>query len=183
MKGLLHRHERAVSLDAFLDLLHRQVYSDQLIVFGSGGRIIRLPEYATAQEYPEMSIIRLGQNTSVRVNGKAAAIDFRLPDDDSIEIITGDKLRPQETACALFKVQTMPAEKPDRTWDGHESSLAAVQNSITCRVNGLSIHRQRENRCGNVDPSINRPCLSCFCFLRHESSFCRCSTNPQDDWP
>lgn len=94
MKGLLHRHERAVSLDAFLDLLHRQVYSDQLVVFGNGGWIIRLPEYATVQDYLERSIIRLGQNTSVRVNGKAAAIDFRLQDDDSIEIIMGDKLKP-----------------------------------------------------------------------------------------
>ena len=111
MKGLLHRHERAISLDAFLDLLHRQVYSDQLVVFGNGGWIIRLPEYATVQDYLERSIIRLGQNPSVRVNGKAAAIDFRLQDDNSIEIIMGDKLKPQETASALFKAQTMPTKK------------------------------------------------------------------------
>jgi GTP pyrophosphokinase len=102
VKGLLHRHERAVSDDAFLEMLHRQVYSDQLVVFGNGGRIMHLPENATVQDYLESSIIRFGQDTVVRVNGKAAGIDFRLQDGDSIEIITGDKLK-THPANAVFK--------------------------------------------------------------------------------
>jgi GTP pyrophosphokinase len=115
IKGLLHRHERADSLDAFLEMLHRQVYSDQLVVFGNGGRIIRLPENATVQDYLESSIIRFGQDTVVRVNGKAAGIDSRLQDGDSIEIIMGDKLKSQETAGSVFKARTMPIDKTDRT--------------------------------------------------------------------
>ena len=102
VKGLLDRHERAVSDDAFLEMLHRQVYSDQLVVFGNGGRIMHLPENATVQDYLESSIIRFGQDTVVRVNGKAAGIDFRLQDGDSIEIITGDKLK-THPANAVFK--------------------------------------------------------------------------------
>jgi GTP pyrophosphokinase len=115
IKGLLHRHERADSLDTFLEMLHRQVYSDHLVVFGNGGRIIRLPENATVLDYLERSIIRFGQDTVVRVNGKAAGIDSRLQDGDSIEIIMGDKLKSQETAGSVFKARTMPIDKTDRT--------------------------------------------------------------------
>ena len=115
MKGLLLRHERAVSQDAFLEMLHRQTYSDQLVVFGNGGRMIRLPENATVLDYLESSIIRFGQDTVVRVNGKAAGIDSRLQDGDSIEIIMGDKLKSQETAGSVFKARTMPIDKTDRT--------------------------------------------------------------------
>ncbi len=103
VKGLLHRHERAVSDDAFLEMLHRQVYSDQLVVFGNGGRIMHLPENATVQDYLESSIIRFGQDTVVRVNGRAAGIDFRLQDGDSIEIITGDKLKTRTANAVISK--------------------------------------------------------------------------------
>ena len=63
---------------------------------------MHLPENATVQDYLESSIIRFGQDTVVRVNGKAAGIDFRLQDGDSIEIITGDKLK-THPANAVFK--------------------------------------------------------------------------------
>lgn len=115
VKGLVLRHECAVSEDAFIEMLHRQVYSAQLVVFGNGGRIMRLPENATVKDYLESSIIRFGQGTVVRVNGKAAGIDSRLQDGDSIEIIMGDKLKPHETAGSVLKARTKPIDKTDRT--------------------------------------------------------------------
>ena len=110
VKGLLRRHKHAVSEDAFLEMLHRQVYSDQLVVFGNGGRIMRLPENATVRDYIESSIVHFGQDAVVRVNGKDAGFDFRLQDGDSIEIITGDKLNPH-TADAVLKASTMTADQ------------------------------------------------------------------------
>jgi GTP pyrophosphokinase len=107
IKGLLHQHEQAASLDAFLELMHRQVYSDQLVVFGAGGRILHLPEKATVRDYLQRSMIRFRADMVVRVNGKAVGTDCHLQDGDSIEIITGDKLKPPETKGAPLDAQTM----------------------------------------------------------------------------
>lgn len=107
IKGLLHQHEQAASLDAFLEILHRQVYSDQLVVFGAGGRIRHLPEKATVRDYLERSMIRFRADMVVRVNGKAVGTDCHLQDGDSIEIITGDKLKPPETKGAPLDARTI----------------------------------------------------------------------------
>jgi GTP pyrophosphokinase len=104
MNELLHRHERAVSLDAFIAMLHRQVYSDQLVVFGNGGRMIRLPENAAVLDYMDSSNIRYDQDTSAIVNGQSVGIDFRLKDGDSIEIVMSDKLKLQQKVGSAEKL-------------------------------------------------------------------------------
>jgi (p)ppGpp synthase/HD superfamily hydrolase len=50
----------------------------------------------------------------VKVNGKAAGIDSRLQDGDSIEIITGDKLKTRRVD-ALSKRRTMTTDQAAKT--------------------------------------------------------------------
>jgi GTP pyrophosphokinase len=87
MQGLLQQHQQADSTAEFLATLQRQVYQDRLVVFGQGGRIIRLPDNATVQDYMKKSNARISQGSLVKVNGKAADLDRPLRDGDSIEII------------------------------------------------------------------------------------------------
>lgn len=87
IKGLLHQHRRAVNTEAFIEALHRQVYAEHLVVFGKGGRIVRLPDKATVLDYLDKFNIRLGPSTVVRVNGKIAVTDRCLQDGDSIEVL------------------------------------------------------------------------------------------------
>ena len=87
MNGLVHQHGQAQSAKAFIQLLHRQVYEDHLVVFGKGGRIMRLPDNATVRDYLKKSNIHFPQGGTVKVNGEIAEIDRNLRDGDSIEIV------------------------------------------------------------------------------------------------
>jgi GTP pyrophosphokinase len=87
MQGLLEQHENTDSTGAFIDLLHRQVFRDHLVVFGNGGRIMRLPENATVKDYLKRSNTRLPDSATVRVNGEVSATARVLRDGDSIEIV------------------------------------------------------------------------------------------------
>jgi (p)ppGpp synthase/HD superfamily hydrolase len=98
MKGLLHQHRRAGSTEAFTETLYRQVYSDQLVVFSNGGRIMRVPDKATVQDYLNKFHVRLRTRARVRVNGKVADRNRVLQDGDSIEIIENDHRHPPKDA-------------------------------------------------------------------------------------
>lgn len=87
MQGLVHQHENTVNTDAFIDLLHRQVFEDRLVVFGNGGRIMRLPENATVRDYLNRSNNHIPDTAVVRVNGETSGMDRLLMDGDSIEIL------------------------------------------------------------------------------------------------
>jgi len=95
IKGLAHRHEELGSTKAFFKLLHRQVFNDHLVVFGNGGRIVRLVENATVQDYLDAANLHVLQGAAVRVNGKIVTKDYRLHDGDSIEVVTDGKLSGQ----------------------------------------------------------------------------------------
>ncbi len=86
MEGLVRQHEKADSTEAFIELLHRQVFLDHLVVFGNGGRIVRLGEKATVRDYLNIANIRVPEGASVKVNGKTVSMDRPLQDGDSIEI-------------------------------------------------------------------------------------------------
>jgi len=90
MRGLVHQHAEAPSSEAFVELLHRQVFQDHLVVFGNGGRIVRLAEKATVRDYLTIANIEAPQGAEVKVNGRAAAPDHPLRDGDSVEVLTGD---------------------------------------------------------------------------------------------
>lgn len=89
MKGLREQHAQAPSSEAFIDLLHRQVFQDHIIVFGNGGRIVRLGENATVRDYLAITGIRLPRAGAIKVNGKKVPPDHRLRDGDSIETPVG----------------------------------------------------------------------------------------------
>jgi GTP pyrophosphokinase len=91
IKGLMNQHQKAESTEAFIDLLHRQVFGSHLVIFGSGGRIVRLSEKATVQDYLTVSNIELDRSMIVKVNERAANTDRILKDGDSIEIISRRK--------------------------------------------------------------------------------------------
>lgn len=88
--GLSRRYHELNSDEAFIDLLHRQVFTNHLVVFGNGGRITRLDEKATVQDYLKTSNIEVSPDTLVKVNGKIAALDRPLRDGDSVEVIEGE---------------------------------------------------------------------------------------------
>jgi (p)ppGpp synthase/HD superfamily hydrolase len=90
MAGLVRQHEQAESAEAFIELLHRQVFQDHLVVFGNRGRIIRLAEKATVQDYLNTANVQVPWGASVKVNGETATMDRPLKDGDSIEIMGGD---------------------------------------------------------------------------------------------
>ena len=90
MRGLAHQHAEAPSNEAFVELLHRQVFQDHLVVFGNGGRIVRLAENATVRDYLTIANIEVPQGAEVKVNGRTAALDHTLRDGDSIAVLAGD---------------------------------------------------------------------------------------------
>jgi GTP pyrophosphokinase len=87
--GLSRRYHEMGSDEAFIDLLHRQVFANHLVVFGKGGRIVRLDEKATVQDFLTTSNIEVSPDILVKVNGKIAALDRPLQDGDSVEVIDG----------------------------------------------------------------------------------------------
>lgn len=90
MRGLAHQHAEAPSSEAFVELLHHQVFQDHLVVFGNGGRIVRLAEKATVRDYLTIANIEAPQGAAVKVNGQTAALDHPLRDGDSIEVLAGE---------------------------------------------------------------------------------------------
>lgn len=87
IKGLVQQHEHAESAQEFIEMLHRQVYEDQLVVFGKAGRIERLPVGATVRDYLTKSDVNITRRPVVRVNGEIADLNQRLRDGDSVEIM------------------------------------------------------------------------------------------------
>lgn len=92
IRGLARRHEESDSTKTFFELLHRQVFDHHLVVFGNGGRVVRLAENATVRDYLDAANVHVPQGAAVKVNGKIVTKEYRLHDGDSIEIVTDDNL-------------------------------------------------------------------------------------------
>jgi GTP pyrophosphokinase len=90
IKELVHQHDRAHTTDDFIERLHQQVFQGHLVVFGKGGRINRLPEGSTVQDYLNKSQSNCVQPITVKVNGKEVDFNYRLKDGDSLEVVTND---------------------------------------------------------------------------------------------
>ncbi|NDY73067.1 HD domain-containing protein [Desulfobacter hydrogenophilus] len=87
MGGLVRQHRESLSNKAFVERLHQQVFQNHLLVFGNGGRIVRLAQNATVRNYMQIINIRFTHDMPVKVNGRLVNIDFRLRDGDSIEVL------------------------------------------------------------------------------------------------
>ena len=88
MEGIVRQYEEAKSTEAFIDRLHRQVFQDNLVVFGNHGRIVRLAEKSNVTDYIKITNVYVPKGAVVKVNGKVAAMDSPLRNGDSIEILT-----------------------------------------------------------------------------------------------
>lgn len=97
IEGLAHQHEKAVSTEAFVELLYRQVFSDHMVVFGNSGRIVRLADKATVRDYLNITNIHVPKAGLVKVNGRIADINQPLKDGDSVEIPGTDQRSIGET--------------------------------------------------------------------------------------
>lgn len=91
MEGLVRQHDNSNSSEDFIELLHRQVFEDHLVVFGKGGKIVRLCEDATVKDYLEKFNMNVAPNMIVKVNGQIASMDQPLRDGDSIDLMEADK--------------------------------------------------------------------------------------------
>jgi (p)ppGpp synthase/HD superfamily hydrolase len=87
IQGLVRQHATADSPDAFIRLLHRQVFHGHVVVFGSGGRIVRLNEKATVRDYLKIANVQVPGDALVKVNGKTVALDLLFKNGDSIEVL------------------------------------------------------------------------------------------------
>jgi (p)ppGpp synthase/HD superfamily hydrolase len=104
MEGLVHQHKTTDSTESFIKLLHRQVFRDHLVVFGNGGRIVRLTEKATVRDYLNISNIPFSGDTIIKVNGKLVGLNHPLQDGDSIEIPTNGDLSANPTAGGEWEI-------------------------------------------------------------------------------
>lgn len=118
MKGLTRQHEKADSAKAFIELLHRQVFQDHLVIFGNGGRIVRLAEKATVRDYLAIANVQFPEGAVVKVNGKDTTLDHRLRDGDSIEVLmtgnsSGNRGAAGGAESALYQIPaSYPFDKP-----------------------------------------------------------------------
>jgi GTP pyrophosphokinase len=100
MQELVRQHATADSPDAFIRLLHQQVFHGLVVVFGSGGRIVRLNQKATVGDYLKIANMQVPGDAWVKVNGKTAALDLLLKDGDSIEVLAhGDPPSGSNETC------------------------------------------------------------------------------------
>ncbi len=87
MEGLVRQHKEADSSEAFIELLHRQVFRDHLVVFGNGGSIVRLAEKATVHDYLKISNTHVPVGAVIKVNGEVANMGYFLKDGDTIHVM------------------------------------------------------------------------------------------------
>lgn len=133
IRGLIRQHEEAPSAEAFINRLHRQVFQNHLVVFGKGGRIVRLPERATVKSYLDKLNIPAAEDVSVKVNGVFVAIDRPLRDGDSVEVVgnrrTVDRNAKRDLGERSFDIQTSWRDAADGTFPAPPTS-----NRAGCRL-------------------------------------------------
>lgn len=93
LRSLLAQHAEAVDHAEFVELLRRQVFSDNLLVFGKGGQHIWLPEGAFVRDFERL--VGAGEDDYVaRVNGRIRPRDYALLDGDTVESMKRGTMRP-----------------------------------------------------------------------------------------
>ncbi|RLC18354.1 MAG: hypothetical protein DRI24_03330 [Deltaproteobacteria bacterium] len=108
MEGLVHQHREAASSEAFIERLHRQVFRDHLVVFGNGGRIVRIAENATVRDYLKIINAHVSRDVPVKVNGRVVTLDCALRDGDSIEVLTGETTVGLDGKLTVSGIRSLP---------------------------------------------------------------------------
>jgi GTP pyrophosphokinase len=93
LRSLLAQHAEAVDHTEFIELLRRQVFSNNLLVFGKGGQPIWLPEGALVSDF-ERLVGAVEDDHVARVNGRIRPRDYALRDGDTMELTKRRTMRP-----------------------------------------------------------------------------------------
>ncbi|MGD9144938.1 MAG: (p)ppGpp synthetase, partial [Anaerolineae bacterium] len=93
LRGLLAQHAGAVDHAEFIELLRRQVFSDNLLVFGRGGQPMWLPEGTLVRDFERLVGAVEGEHVA-RVNGRIRTQDYILRDGDTVELTKRGTMRP-----------------------------------------------------------------------------------------
>lgn len=104
------------------ELLQRQVYRDHLVVFGNGGRIVRMADKATVHDYLIITDTQVPKGTAVKVYGNIANMDQPLQDGDSIEVLSSGISSGLQ--FAENSLQYKPSRIAGRFSSGYENSIA-----------------------------------------------------------
>jgi (p)ppGpp synthase/HD superfamily hydrolase len=86
LHSLLAQHAEAVDHAEFIELLRRQVFSDNLLVLNEAGQQIWLPEGALVRDF-ERLVSAAENDCVVRVNGRIRPRDHALRDGDTVELV------------------------------------------------------------------------------------------------
>ncbi len=87
LRNLKKQRQQVSSHREFVRLLYRQVFEDNMVVFGESGRQIRLPAGSTVSDYTDRVLGQGGACRRARVNGSIRSMDYELSDGDSVELI------------------------------------------------------------------------------------------------
>lgn len=93
LRSLLAQHAETVDHAEFVELLHRQVFSDNLLVFSKGGQLIRLSEGAMVRDFER--VVGTGEEDYVvQVNRRICPPDHSLRDGDTVELVKRGMIYP-----------------------------------------------------------------------------------------
>jgi (p)ppGpp synthase/HD superfamily hydrolase len=87
LRSLPSQHERAVNHAEFIKRLRRQVYDVKLVIFGPGGRRMRLPQGALVRDLFEQLVENSGDGYAAQINGVICPPDYPLRDGDTVELV------------------------------------------------------------------------------------------------
>lgn len=77
--------------DEFLWLLHQQVYTNNMVIWGSAGKVMHCPRNITVGQYLQKAKIEMYPPALILVNGEPSNISDILHDTDSVEVIWPDQ--------------------------------------------------------------------------------------------
>ncbi len=86
LRSLRGQHSAARSRGAFIKQLKRQVFGDGMVIFGVGGRVVRMPEGSTVGDFVRRYYGLSDVGRRVRVNGVLRPMSAKLKDGDTVEI-------------------------------------------------------------------------------------------------
>ncbi len=99
LRSLPRQHRESRTHEDFVERLRRQVFEDQVVVFGPGGGRYQLAEGETVADFLLRFDVDADARPRVEVNGKHQELDYVLRDGDTIEL-PGELGPPCETTPA-----------------------------------------------------------------------------------
>ncbi|SHO53195.1 HD domain-containing protein [Desulfopila aestuarii] len=77
--------------DEFLWLLHQQVYTNNMVIWGSAGQVMHCPRNITVGQYLQKAKIEVYPQALILVNGVPSKVSDILHDTDSVEVVWPDQ--------------------------------------------------------------------------------------------